>query len=162
MANRKKITEQTVLFLILFISMSVVLFRFNKDDFAVFNNDTGKMGEVCFGTNCFQVEIAISPKQQQQGLMFRESLDQNQGMLFMYEKEGRYSFWMKNTLIPLDMIWINNENKIVFIEKNVQPCGDASCLSVDPKTNAMYVLELNAGKSQEIGLAVGDQVSIEY
>ncbi len=158
----KKITRRTVLLLILFISISIVLFRFNKDDFAVSNNDVGKMSKVCFGNNCFQVELAISPKQKQQGLMLRGFLDQNQGMLFVYEKEGRYSFWMKNTLIPLDMIWINNENKIVFIEKNVQPCKNIPCPSIDPEADAKYVLELNAGKSQEIGLAVGDQVSIEY
>lgn len=91
-----------------------------------------------------------------QGLMERQSLNKNEGMLFIFKQEGIYPFWMKNTLIPLDIIWISKEKKIVFINKNSQPCGTADCPIINPGVKAKYVLEINAGISEEIGLETGD------
>ena len=63
------------------------------------------------------------------GLMFRENMDSDRGMLFIFEKEGEYPFWMKNTLIPLDIIWINKDKEVVFISENAQPCEEGKpCL----------------------------------
>ena len=85
-----------------------------------------QLSSVCFGNppagGCFQVELARTESERDQGLMYRKELDKNKGMLFIFDKEGIYPFWMKNTLIPLDMIWIDSNNKIVFIAQNVQPC----------------------------------------
>src|SRR3989344_2502586 len=72
--------------------------------------------QVCFEEKCFNVELAKTDVEKAQGLMFREHLDRNSGMLFIYDEEGSYSFWMKNTLIPLDIIWINSQNKVVDIK----------------------------------------------
>lgn len=109
---------------------------------------------------CFQVEIADTILEQQKGLMFRESLDRDGGMLFVFEKEGNYPFWMKNTLIPLDMIWINQNQEVVFIEENAQPCQEI-CTEINPNQNAKYVLEVNGGLSSEINLKIGDKISFE-
>jgi len=112
--------------------------------------------------NCFSVEIAKTETQREKGLMDRKELDKDKGMLFIFEKEGIYPFWMKNTLIPLDIIWINSNNKVVFFSQNVQPCKSLICPSVVPSTKAKYVLEVNAGISEKIGLKIGDESNINY
>ena len=119
-------------------------------------------GQVCFGRHCFDVELAITPVQKSLGLMFREKLDSQEGMLFVFNQEGQHSFWMKNTLIPLDIIWINKNQEIVFISENTPPCEKTLCPMVKPTENAKYVLEINGGLSKEMGLMVGDRAEIEY
>ena len=116
---------------------------------------------VCFKKNCFSIELALTPEERACGLMFREYLNKDEGMLFVYEEERKYSFWMKNTVIPLDMIWINNDKEVVFIAKNVQPCRQDSCPVIYPDRKALYVLELNAGLSDDINLKVGDKMHFE-
>lgn len=94
------------------------------------------------------------------GLMYREGLDSDKGMLFIFEKEGEYPFWMKNTLISLDIIWINENKEVVFISENAQPCSEEySCPSISPGKNAKYVLEINGGTSERIGLKIGDKAN---
>lgn len=118
--------------------------------------------EVCIKDRCFSVEIAANQSQREYGLMNREYLDPDKGMLFVYEDEGYHSFWMKNTLIPLDIIWINSGQEIVYIEKNAQPCTSDYCPLIDPWTNASYVLEINGGQCDEYNISVGDKVNIGY
>ncbi|UCD03429.1 MAG: DUF192 domain-containing protein [Candidatus Aenigmatarchaeota archaeon] len=116
---------------------------------------------VCFNNDekCFLVEIVSKPEDRARGLMERENLDPNRGMLFSFGEEGRYSFWMKNTKIPLDIIWINGDGEVVFIKRNAQPCPpEGECNSIDPTADAFYVLEVNAGAAENI--TVGDRVSI--
>jgi hypothetical protein len=120
-------------------------------------------GSVCFKNNCFLVELAKTNAEIERGLMFRTHLDQNKGMIFIFNKEGIYPFWMKNTLIPLDLIWINKENKIVFISRSSQPCSadiKNVCPSINPQAGALYVLEINGGVSRNIGLKIGDKLDI--
>lgn len=117
--------------------------------------------QVCFRNSCFSVELATTPQQQEQGLMYRQSLGKNNGMLFIFPNEGVYPFWMKNTLIPLDMIWIDKSDKVVFISENVQPCKVEICPITIPAAEATYVLEVNAGAAKEIGLKVGDKLDIK-
>ena len=112
--------------------------------------------QVCFQDHCFDVELAIKDEEKRKGLMFRECLDIDKGMLFVYEDEKERSFWMKNVLIPLDIIWINEKNEVVFISENTQLCKESFCESINPNKNAKYILEINAGLSEKIGLAVGD------
>ena len=90
--------------------------------------------------------------------MFRDNLEEDRGMLFVFEEEKEWSFWMKNTFIPLDIIWLNREGKVVHIAKNVQPCFEEKCLSVNPLSPAKYVLEINGGIADEIDIAVGDSL----
>lgn len=121
-----------------------------------------KTGKVCFNTNCFDIEIAKTNTQRQEGLMNRESLDKNGGMLFVFDEEGMHSFWMKNTLIALDMIWINQNNEVVFIAENAEPCRTENCPHISPDRKAMYVLEINGGLAKELNVNVGDRVDFNY
>ena len=83
-------------------------------------------------------------------------------MLFVFEKEGIYPFWMKNTLIPLDIIWLDRDGKVVFIKEDAQPCTNHICPKINPNKKAKYVLEVNSGIIKQIGLSVGDKMKIEY
>ena len=120
------------------------------------------LGKVCFKNNCFEVELGKTPEQKAKGLMFRQNLAENKGMLFIYEKEGIYSFFMKNVQIPLDIIWINKDNKIVFIKENFLPCEQEPCEKISSPEKAKYVLEINAGISQKMDFEIGDKMDIEY
>jgi len=122
------------------------------------NSNNKNIIQVCFQDHCFDVELAVSIEEKNKGLMFREQLDLNKGMLFVYKDEKEHSFWMKNVLIPLDIIWINKKNDVVFISENTQPCKESFCQSINPGKNAKYVLEINAGLSKEIGLMVGNRI----
>ena len=102
-------------------------------------------GKICFKDTCVSVEISDSETSRAKGLMFRESLPDKTGMLFIFPAEGLYSFWMKNTLIPLDIIWLDKDLRVVYIESFVPPCKSYDCPSYTPQTEAKYVLEVNAG-----------------
>jgi len=141
-----------ILLLILFLILILVLFL------GVFQKK--KQSQVCFGDYCFGVEIAKSPIQKAKGLMFRDKLEENQGMLFVFEAEKKHSFWMKNVLFPLDIIWLDANKKVVFISYNNQPCSNSRCVSIKPDQNAKYVLEINGGLTKEIGLKIGDQLTL--
>ena len=124
------------------------------------NSKQGLLSSVCVNGNCFQVELARTETERDRGLMYRTELDKNKGMLFIFDNEGIYPFWMKNTVIPLDMLWIDGNGKVVFIAQNVQPCKTLICPSVFPTGSAKYVLELSAGMCQQFGLKVGDKIDI--
>ena len=113
--------------------------------------------QVCFEDSCFEVEIADSIPEQSKGLMFRESLDENKGMLFIYQEERELAFWMKNTLISLDIIFIDANNKVTQINQ-ADPCKKDLCQTY--KGYGKYVLELNQGASDNIELEVGDTLTI--
>jgi len=120
-----------------------------------------KESRVCFKSHCFLVELALTPEEKSRGLMYRESLPKDRGMFFIYEREGEHSFWMKNVLIPLDIIWIDKDKKVVYMAENCRPCPELPCPSIKPDNHAKYVFEINAGLASEIGLSVGDQLEFE-
>ena len=101
------------------------------------------------------LEIADDDYQRETGLMYRESMEKDQGMLFIFENEEPKGFYMKNTNISLDLIFLNADNKIVSISKNARPQSLETILSEVP---AQYVLEVNAGLSDEWDLQVGDSL----
>lgn len=116
--------------------------------------------DFCIQQNCYTVEIAKTSLEKQVGLMNRKTLPQNEGMLFVYDQEKTISFWMKNTLIPLDIIWFNNNKEIVDIKKQAQPCiNNQPCLVITPNNEAKYVLELNAGEAEKNKMKIGDQIN---
>ena len=123
----------------------------------------GKPGEpeVCFKERCFYVELARTPQEWAKGLMFRKSLGNNKGMLFIFKDEDKHSFWMKNTLIPLDMLWIDKRGEVVFIKKMALPCLEEECPSIHPDKEAKYVLEVNGGIVDDIGLEIGDKAEFD-
>ncbi|MFN3578417.1 MAG: DUF192 domain-containing protein [Tabrizicola sp.] len=104
------------------------------------------------GRESFAVELADDPSERARGLMFRESLPPSQGMLFVYETPGRPSFWMKNTLIPLDMIFADQTGTVTRVHANAIP-GDLT--PVDGGPGVMFVLEINAGLAARLGIAPG-------
>jgi YVTN family beta-propeller protein len=105
------------------------------------------------------VDIANHPWEHARGLMFKKNLERNNGMLFVYEDDKTRSFWMKNTSIPLDMLFVNSNLTIVDIKENMQPCMEAdSCPSYISKQPARFVLELNAGFVQNKTVNVGDHL----
>jgi len=110
------------------------------------------ISKVCFNKKCFNVEIANTPKEHAIGLMNRKYLDSDSGMLFIFNAEDKYFFWMKNTLIPLDIIWLDKNKKIVFIKQNAKPCEADPCKTFGPNKNAKYVLEINNGLAEKIGI----------
>ena len=105
-------------------------------------------------------EIADDNMERAVGLMNRTSLVENAGMIFVFEDENHRSFWMKNTLIPLDIIFIDKNKTIVDII-TMQPCKNLFCDSYRSKAPAKYVLEVNAGFAEEHGVKVGDFVDIK-
>ena len=103
------------------------------------------------------VDVANDPKEQSKGLMFRKSMEWNNGMLFVYDDVKDLAFWMKNTYIPLDMIFVDKDLRIVDIKEDVQPClQEDICPSYPSKQPAKYVLEVNAGFVHQNGIRVGD------
>jgi len=107
------------------------------------------------GAHRFVVEVAATPEQQATGLMNRSALDPDRGMIFPYTPPQDASFWMKNTLIPLDMIFIRPDGTIGRIEENAVPLSLAPVPSMEPVS---AVLELNGGRSAELGIKAGDKV----
>jgi uncharacterized membrane protein (UPF0127 family) len=107
------------------------------------------------GKHTFQVEIAATPVAQEIGLMYREHLEPDHGMLFEMEKERITAFWMKNTLIPLDMLFIAQDGTIKGIHENATP---KSLESISSEVPVSGVLEINGGLAKKLGIAVGDRV----
>ena len=111
-----------------------------------------------------QVKIADEPKEHQTGLADFSSLPLGEGMLFVFDKSASYVFWMKNVEFAIDIIWIDENKKIVDIASNVPPepdKGEKELTRYKPKSDAKYVLEINAGLSSLHNLQVGDQVAFE-
>ena len=107
-------------------------------------------------TISLDIEVAADEYERQTGLMHRASLEENQGMLFIFEEESPRSFYMKNTYISLDILFINAENKIVSFKENAEPTDETSLPSNAP---AKYVLEINGGLIERWGLEIGDEIS---
>ena len=109
-------------------------------------------------TVSFAVEIADTPSKREMGLQYRRDLAADRGMIFLFPAESRQSFWMKNTPLPLDMIFINLDRKIVGIVEQTVP------FSLDPRSGSapsQYVLEINGGLSKRHGIKAGDTVRFD-
>lgn len=104
--------------------------------------------------------IADTPDEREVGLMHRDSLPENEGMLFLLDDEEVVGFWMKDTLIPLDIIFIDKDWKIVNIRHSAQPCTAEPCESYFSDSPVRYVLEVNAGFTQRYGISEGASVRL--
>ena len=118
--------------------------------------------QVEIGGKRISLEVARTPKEQQMGLMYRTSLADDRGMLFPFDPPQPVSFWMKHTLIPLDMIFLY-KGQVKAISANVPPCTADPCPSYGPR-NAIIdqVMELRGGRAAELGLKVGDRISLKF
>jgi uncharacterized protein len=111
------------------------------------------------GDKTFQIAVAQTPEQQQMGLMFRTSLPDDEGMLFPFDPPRPVGFWMKNTLIALDMLYIRN-GSIKEIKANVPPCQKDPCPSYPSATEIDQVIEIRGGLAKELGIKAGDRVTL--
>ncbi len=140
MARVTKFTFTVILFLLLNVSQAGL--EFNRQNINL-------KGEI------FDLEIADTPLHQRQGLMFRTSIGEQQGMLFVYGNEGRRGIWMKNTLIPLAVFWLDASSRIVY-KQILQPCMTPRCPVYQPVTPAQFVLELHPNQFDNFN--VGDSL----
>ena len=124
--------------------------EFRKDGELQFINDSDS---IIFNID---IELATTEEEHARGLMFRKQMDENKGMLFMFSYEDWRSFWMRNTLIPLDIIYVNAKREVVSICKNAKTLDETSLPSEAP---AMYVIEINAGLCDKYGIDKGTVVN---
>ncbi|MFH2021605.1 MAG: DUF192 domain-containing protein [archaeon] len=113
---------------------------------------------VCFENRCIDAKIARTVEERQIGLMFKEDLNEDEGMLFIFESSGVYGFWMKNMKISIDMIFLDKNKKIITIVRNANPCESEPCDIFRPDSDSKYVVETAAGFSDKYGLEIGDSV----
>lgn len=111
---------------------------------------------IMFARVALTVDLATTPQEQQMGLSGRASMSADRGMLFVFNQEGQWSFWMHEMNFPLDIIWFNANRQVVFIEQDLSPCTPQACPVFTPPVNAMYVLEVNAGFVKANGVSVGE------
>ncbi|MEK0318897.1 MAG: DUF192 domain-containing protein [Nitrosopumilus sp.] len=111
-----------------------------------------------------QVQIADSEPRRIRGLMFQDQLPYDQGMIFVFEKPGLYSLWMLNMQFSLDMIWFDQDGKVVHIEKNIPPCKTAleitTCQSIIPDAESVYILEVTSGFVKQNNITKNSILSI--
>jgi len=121
-----------------------------------------KQGELIFGDakdkilSKIDIEIADNEDKRMTGLMFRDKMDENQGMLFLFQIEEQQAFWMKNCILPLDIIYVNAKREVVSIQKNTEPYSEKSLPSFKP---AQYVVEVNAGYTDKYGIKEGTMIA---
>lgn len=118
--------------------------------------------QVCNQAQCFKVDVADTVEKQGTWLMGVESLESDEWMLFAFESPGVHKFWMKNTLIPLDMIWLSDTGEVLYIKEYAPPCTEEDSAKDDCQlfgppdwTQAKYVLEVNANSTREAGIYEG-------
>ncbi|MEJ2314261.1 MAG: DUF192 domain-containing protein [Nitrospirota bacterium] len=143
----------------------ILLVVFGMAAFAMFGPDTRETSpkvsiETQASSVTFNVEVAADPGSRARGLMFRRHLDRNSGMLFVFPGESRISFWMKNTSIPLDIIFADSGGKIVDL-KTMEPCVDGPCPEYPSRAPFTYALEINAGLAEAYGIRPGAMMSVD-
>lgn len=107
-------------------------------------------------------EVADTPASRRRGLMFRDHLPEGGGMLFVFEEDRPYRFWMKNCKFPIDIIWLDAQKAVVYFSENTPPCFSDPCPTYGPKESpARYVIEVAAGFVHERGLKVGTAIHFE-
>lgn len=119
------------------------------------SSDTRLVIQTDKGEFAFNIEVVDTPETRQKGLMFRQSLAPDAGMLFDFQREQMTSFWMQNTLIPLDMIFISPDGEVKTVHVNARPLDTTGISSQVP---VQFVLEIPGGRSVEIGLKPGDRI----
>ena len=124
----------------------------------LFNTET-HYKQVDISGNIVKAEVADTTTKRMEGLMFKKSLPENQGMIFIFGKEGHPGIWMINMSFPIDILWINKNLKIVHIVEDAQPCK-INCVTHLPNEKALYVLEVNSGFVAKNKLHTGNSIAI--
>lgn len=108
-----------------------------------------------------EVEVMVKDQDRAVGLMFRPSLPEDRGMLFVFPRSDFHGIWMKNCKFPIDILWLDEDHRIVHVAEAVPPCKADPCPSYAPLRRASYVVELNAGQARQEDAAVGRKVSFQ-
>ena len=143
---KKRIIVVALLIVVLAVSLSYGYYWYEQP----------RPTRIMFAGMILTVDLATTPQEQQMGLSGRVSMPADRGMLFVFNQEGQWSFWMHEMNFPLDIIWFNANRQVVFIEQDLPPCTPQACLIFTPPVNAMYVLEVNAGFVKANGVSVGE------
>jgi hypothetical protein len=109
----------------------------------------------------YSIEIVRTPEEQARGLMFRESLPERTGMLFPIADQGVHKFWMKNTMIPLDIIWMDGAGRVLFVSADTPPCKADPCPDYGPEVPSASVLEIAGGMAAKEKVTVGSRIGLE-
>ncbi|MBS3963108.1 MAG: DUF192 domain-containing protein [Methylomonas sp.] len=109
-----------------------------------------------------EAELATTASEREYGLMHRPQLSANQAMLLTYPDSGRRAVWMKNMRIPLDVLFLSEDGKIVGMKSGLPPCAGSPCSVYESGVAARYILEMNAGIIEQTGLKPGDELTIDY
>jgi len=148
-------------FIVWYIAISAILLSKKTWELSqklkTYSESWTNLQKICFQEYCFDMEVAKTPEQRQKWLMYREGLSDQSWMLFIFPSPDFHNFWMKNTLIELDIIRLNKKLEILHIEKNTKPCGEElskinSCPSYWPNLQSDYVLEVAGGVAEKIWL----------
>ncbi|RJQ36045.1 DUF192 domain-containing protein [Candidatus Microgenomates bacterium] len=152
------------LFALLFIAaIGIMLFQnYSKNNPSLFTNILAKKPTAIIGKQTFNITVAKSQKEKEIGLSSKKSLLQNEGMIFPFEKEDYYTFWMKDMKFPIDMIFLK-KNKVVTIFSDVKPpkSENENLIIFRPEEPSDTVLELNAGIAKKYNLKKGDEIKFE-
>jgi hypothetical protein len=108
-----------------------------------------------------QVEVMVSDEDRAMGLMFRPSLPQDRGLLFVFDSSEFHGFWMKNCRFPIDMVWLDDAKQVVHVAEAVPPCKAEPCPVYQPLRRARYVVELNAGQARREKAIVGSALRFD-
>jgi uncharacterized membrane protein (UPF0127 family) len=109
-------------------------------------------------------ELMLTPEDRSRGLMFRKSLPQDRGLLFVFEEAGHYPFWMKNCNFPIDIVWLDEAGRVVYVAEKVPHCQKDPCPNYGPSgpsKPALYVLEINAGQAQREKIVRGAKLDFK-
>lgn len=115
------------------------------------------VSKVCFETACFDVKLAKTPDQRRVGLTQTPLLKKEEGMLFLYASKGYYSYWMKGMSYPIDILWLDENRKVVTLQEGVPPCVLEDCPLYSSNHPALYVLEISAGAAKNYNISYGSQ-----
>ncbi|MEM3369640.1 MAG: DUF192 domain-containing protein [Candidatus Micrarchaeia archaeon] len=159
--KENKISGRNKLILI-FVILAFILFFLLYESYIKTKEKTIEFAEVIVNDIKIKVEIADTPEERTIGLMNRTYLGKDEGMLFIFENEDYHSFWMKDTLIPLEILFIDKELNIIQIVE-MEPCTikNQTCKIYSPNKPILYALELNANFSKINGIKIGDKIKIE-
>ncbi len=127
-------------------------------------NSNEKYHQAKVDVNGFEImaDIAFTDEQREKGLSIKDTLNENEGMLFIFQQEGRYNFWMNGMKFPIDILWLDAAGKVVHVESNLQPCVSYNdCADYAPTKNALYVLEVAAGFAERHNVQIGTDIDFQ-
>lgn len=161
--NDKKILNSFLKWfaIIISIKLAIIFFFFLHVQNKTINSkqENTQIPNFCFNEKCINLEIARTPQERELGLMFRETLKKDSWMFFAFDGLWKHSIWMKNTLIPLDIIRLTTGYKVVDIV-SAPPCKQEDCPIYKPNNDNLWAIEINSGVANEIWLKTGDTINL--